>query len=644
MSYRHNQCIKDYTACATDRATSEQLERRIALSVFTVQNTLNAGAGCLRQAILDANALTGADAIVFSSLFNAAQTIATITPLPQIGSDLTITGPGSSLLTVRLNAAITPVSGIFNSTTANLTITGMTLTGANVNGNGGGLQAIASGSGPLVTLDDMRFTGNTVSGLGGAIYLGNNAKLIIRDSTIASNTASSGAGICFFSNGALVMENCTIRGNTTTSSSSGGGAGLDFFGAAAASPPAGFVANTLLIRNSTFDHNTSARAGGAILVETFTGNLQIQNTTLSDNTAATSGGAIGAASGPGTITLQNSTVAGNAANVSGTSAGFVGGGGVWRNSIVANSVTLTNTIVSGNTSAVGPDIRTDAFSSVQANYCAIGSANGFSLVAGSGNNIVFGTDLKLGTLLPNGGPQQTRALLAGSPLLNAGSNALTPAALTTDGRGAGFARIAGTAIDIGAFERATTGPVVLSKQFLFETAPQRVAIQFSEDVFDSILGGQPFELRNMTTSTDYTSDVGIAYSQNTMSLSPTIAPFTLPDGNYRLTVFAGEVTNAAGAHLQASEVFEFFVLAGDANRDRRVNFDDLLILAQNYLRASFPVFSQGDFNYDDVVNFDDLLILAQRYNTSLAAVESRVVPGVPTVRRRRAAPELFEQV
>ncbi len=55
-------------------------------------------------------------------------------------------------------------------------------------------------------------------------------------------------------------------------------------------------------------------------------------------------------------------------------------------------------------------------------------------------------------------------------------------------------------------------------------------------------------------------------------------------------------------------------LPGDSNLDLAVNFDDLLILAQNYdANASGKVWAQGDGNYDGVVNFDDLLTLAQNY-------------------------------
>src|SRR5208337_1025368 len=59
----------------------------------------------------------------------------------------------------------------------------------------------------------------------------------------------------------------------------------------------------------------------------------------------------------------------------------------------------------------------------------------------------------LGPLANNGGPTQTMALLRGSPAINAGSNALAvDANLTTDQRGAGFPRIVGGTVDIGAYE------------------------------------------------------------------------------------------------------------------------------------------------------------------------------------------------
>lgn len=52
---------------------------------------------------------------------------------------------------------------------------------------------------------------------------------------------------------------------------------------------------------------------------------------------------------------------------------------------------------------------------------------------------------------------------------------------------------------------------------------------------------------------------------------------------------------------------------GDANLDDVVDFDDLLILAQNYGRTDEPQWTEGDFSLDELIGFDDLLGLAQNY-------------------------------
>jgi len=57
--------------------------------------------------------------------------------------------------------------------------------------------------------------------------------------------------------------------------------------------------------------------------------------------------------------------------------------------------------------------------------------------------------------------------------------------------------------------------------------------------------------------------------------------------------------------------------AGDANGDGKVDFADLLTLAQHYGKSGAD-WGEGDFNYDGKVNFGDLLALAQNYGRSLA--------------------------
>ncbi len=62
------------------------------------------------------------------------------------------------------------------------------------------------------------------------------------------------------------------------------------------------------------------------------------------------------------------------------------------------------------------------------------------------------------------------------------------------------------------------------------------------------------------------------------------------------------------------------LIAGDANIDQQVNFDDLLTLAQHYGTSGNQTWQSGDFDGNDVIDFDDLLALAQHYDPAPAAM------------------------
>jgi hypothetical protein len=77
------------------------------------------------------------------------------------------------------------------------------------------------------------------------------------------------------------------------------------------------------------------------------------------------------------------------------------------------------------------------------------------------------------------------------------------------------------------------------------------------------------------------------------------------------------VTDSLGYPLDQDEIFDFFFLLGDANRDARVNLLDFNIVAANFGQSPRD-FSQGDFNYDTIVNLADFNILASRFGMALA--------------------------
>lgn len=67
-----------------------------------------------------------------------------------------------------------------------------------------------------------------------------------------------------------------------------------------------------------------------------------------------------------------------------------------------------------------------------------------------------------------------------------------------------------------------------------------------------------------------------------------------------------------GQSIDSSTSLVRYTLKGDCNLDGDVDFDDLLIIAQNY-GASSRLWHQGDSDYNGSVNFDDLLSVAQNY-------------------------------
>lgn len=89
------------------------------------------------------------------------------------------------------------------------------------------------------------------------------------------------------------------------------------------------------------------------------------------------------------------------------------------------------------------------------------------------------------------------------------------------------------------------------------------------------------------------------------------------DASYNIDVLAPGVTlsSASGKNYSLGT-------PGDADHSGAVNFNDLLVLAQNYGTPTDATWEMGDFTFDGAVNFPDLLALAQHYGAgSLAATD-----------------------
>jgi hypothetical protein len=149
-------------------------------------------------------------------------------------------------------------------------------------------------------------------------------------------------------------------------------------------------------------------------------------------------------------------------------------------------------------------------------------------------------------------------------------------------------------------------------------APRQLSLPFSVDVGASLVAGD-FHLVNRASG----SEIAVALSYDATARIATLTfpamPSGLPDGDYRLTVAAADVSDSTGTPMSSGLTYDLFALSGDANHDRAVDFLDLVALAQNYNTAGGKAPSQGDFNDDGNIDFEDLVILAQHYSTSLPA-------------------------
>jgi len=426
---------------------------RARAATFTVTSLNDAGAGSLRQAILDANAAAGGDAISFS--VNGTITL-TSGALPPIAGNLTITGPGSGLLTVSGNNA----SGVFQiQVGATVAISGLTITGGNAVLGGGILN-----SGGNLAVSNTVVTGNNASA-GGGIH--NTGLVTLVNSTVSNNSSVGGGGIFNAPTSGATVQNTTFSGN----SADNGGAILNG------------LQSTLTVQNSTFSGNSAPGLpgfGGGIFNNG--GTVTVTNSTFTGNSAADGGGIY---NGNGTFTVTNSTFSGN------TAFAVDSGGGIYNNT--GATLTVLNSTFSGNSSTFGGGLAnfgtanisfatfygntatTDGgniytgqgnTTSVQNTILTLGTPNNcggnavLSNFAGnmatdlscSGVTQVIPAALSLGPLANNGGPTQTHALLTGSIAINAASACtdIFGASVTQDQRGS--PRPSGPACDVGAYE------------------------------------------------------------------------------------------------------------------------------------------------------------------------------------------------
>lgn len=385
-------------------------------ATIQVVNANNSGPGSLRQALVD---VSPGGTITFAPALNGQKIVLTSGPL-NVNNNVTLAGPGPGLLTVqRSTAGGTPAFRVLTVNSGlSATLSGLTFSNGN-SPDGGGLRNDGT-----LTVSNCVVSGNQETGGsgGGGIVNFNSANLTVVDSTIANNSsATSGGGIAQVKGGNTFLTRCTFSGN---SAATGGGLYNQPLNLYVNHIPGVFVPGFMYATNCTFSGNTATTSGSAAynVVPVAADPPQV----------------------PAILLLFYCTAAGNTGSYALVNQPNAGGA----------ALGLISSIVASNG---GPDIAGIINSG---GYNLIGNNSGAGGLTGTD---LFGTPVTplnplLGSLTNNGGPTFTRALLTNSPALNAGNPAFTGPP-NTDQRGAGFNRIMGGRIDIGAFESQTVSPL-----------------------------------------------------------------------------------------------------------------------------------------------------------------------------------------
>lgn len=464
---------------------------------FVVGDAGDSGPGTLRQAVLDADASSGPHTITFNLPSGSAIGL-TSGDIELTGPDVVVQGPGRDQLTI----SGTQHSRIFHVQTGILSISALTLRDglalgddSNESDQRGGAILIGApvdppaqappppGTSLGLTLSDVAiFNSQAYSptdGGGGAVFTQNGDLTIdhclmdgnfarrtggalttrygtvrITDSQFTNNTLDAspdkqnqavGGGILINRSGG-VMTRSIVRGNHLTGPVNGTGQGAGFAMFMQTEP--------FRIESSEFSDNQSIEMpvsiGGGVLcgqeADGTSPTFSLINSTISGNT-----GNYGVGLEAGCMMdLLNTTIADN------TSTNYYGDGGrpgieaVSPDGIGQTIVTITSSMVSGNLGG-GGDMGFYHYDSTP-DPVFIGSN---ALVQSPESNVapppdtITGVDPQLAPLAYNGGATRTHALEIGSVAIDAGSN---PQDLASDQRGAPYARVVGTAADIGAFE------------------------------------------------------------------------------------------------------------------------------------------------------------------------------------------------
>lgn len=157
-----------------------------------------------------------------------------------------------------------------------------------------------------------------------------------------------------------------------------------------------------------------------------------------------------------------------------------------------------------------------------------------------------------------------------------------------------------------------TAPALVSSSHAYNLNPPSVLFSFNEDVGASI---NPLDVQLLDESyREAGATIVSSWDESTLTARFAYSP-KLKDGNYRMRLLAPRIRDAWGNAMAEGQTVNFYQLAGDANRDRKVDLKDWSILKSNF--GASGDYGQGDFNYSGAVESRDFNVLLSRYGKTL---------------------------
>ena len=446
-------------ANAARRVCIEQLEERTLLSVspnYLVVDSAtpgavddaNAATHTLYEAITYANAHSNIADIYFA---DGLDEVTLDAELPEITGNYDLDGSvikgvdgaadtvRDGSVTIRRDAEnaaqfriLTISRGTVNN---NVELVGLTISGGNITGNGGGIFNRGA-----LAITNCTISGNTASSYGGGIF--NVGRVTVSFSSFIENTLFSscdymlGGGICnsgmfmitnsvikgnsalglgflqgggVYNTNTLIMERCIVSENSVSGEGSNSGGGLCNAGKAT-------ITYSSFLNNSALGGD--AVSGGGIFNR---GMAEVTNSVIAGNFAFSNGGGI---CNMNTMSVTNCTISQNIA----VGINYCHGGGIC---ILSGQLNLYNTIVANNSTDIyrlGGSIT--AYNNFIGNGAYSGLSNGINGNIVGSDTIPIDPGLGELTKMPNG--QLVYPLLANSPCIAAGNVRWLPQGTTTD--------------------------------------------------------------------------------------------------------------------------------------------------------------------------------------------------------------------